>query len=285
MQTNGSYTHSTSTPGAVDRAPAGPDQDQNAPSREHNRDSKHNEDEHDITSDPIYFATVGFFALLTTALPVSLGQPRFLIFAQALVLLIFMGVALQRGNLRSALTVVLIWGVVQLLVITALTWFLGNRSQLAIIDGFNRGSSYLEWAYAGTPFPRQLAATPLTRLAEVAGVLIGTLLTAGIVGAWIFVRTIDQIGFQAGVLFYSSKTIFALPIALPIWSLLRIVAYGGFFVLLSEFIIRAKYSPLFYLTQRRTLLLVSAGALILSLAFELLLPGLWQRLFRPLLGA
>ncbi len=54
------------------------------------------EKEYNLSRDPVFFAMVGFFALLTTGFPLVLGQFRFLPLVQALALAIFLLVALRR---------------------------------------------------------------------------------------------------------------------------------------------------------------------------------------------
>ena len=60
------------------------------------------EKEYNLSRDPVYFAMVGFFALLTTGFPLVLGQFRFLPLVQALALAIFLLVPLRRRDLAKS---------------------------------------------------------------------------------------------------------------------------------------------------------------------------------------
>lgn len=226
-----------------------------------------------ITYDPLYYVTVASFALLTTGLPMIMGQPNFLPIVQALALTVFMALPLARHNPAGALRVVLIWLPLQYLLATALTIVLPGVAERAIHEGFTYRGALGAWLYGAAPLPGGLIVAPLAQLGEIAGVVLGTLATAGLVGAWFLVRGLDLAAFATGVLVRALED-GAIWRALPYWALFRLAGLGGLLLLLAEPLLTSRWSPLFYWRERRRLTLVSVGLLLFGLLLELFLPGL-----------
>lgn len=235
--------------------------------------------EYSIARDPLFLITAAFFAPLTTVGPALLGQHRLMPMMQALALVAFMAVALRQRAPRRALLVVAIWVALQLVVMIALGALASGSVEQAIPDGFALHSGLLEWAYTDVRAPGGVQATPLQRLLELVIVLAGSLLTGGLVGAWVLVRTVNQTGFAIGVLLSELEGVGFLVALLP-WALLRIAAYTGIVTLLAEPLWSRNWSPGHYLSQRRQLVLISIILLIISLALEAILPPIWPGLFR-----
>ncbi|RIK52381.1 MAG: hypothetical protein DCC57_09980 [Chloroflexi bacterium] len=230
-----------------------------------------------LTRDPLYYFTVGFFALLTTALPALLGQPRFLPLIQALALTVFMAIPLQKGHLRGAINVMVLWLLLQYTLIALLTWGFGGYVERAIDDGFVYRGELASWFYDETVLPGGLQAAPIARLIEILGIILGSLLTAGLVGAWFLVRAVDLAGFGTGALLTSLDTPALILRVIPLWSLVRIAGYAGLVILLAEPLLANRWSLTHLLTQRRQLLWISLGLVVGGLLLELVLPGLMAR--------
>src|SRR5215204_3998956 len=93
-------------------------------------------DNQTITRDPIYYITVGFFALLTTLLPAILGMRNFLPILQTIFLTIYVVLPLHHRNISGALKVMACWLPIQFVVILLLTVVMPNHIQTAIPDSF-----------------------------------------------------------------------------------------------------------------------------------------------------
>lgn len=234
-----------------------------------------------LTSDPVFYVTVAFFALLTTGLPGLMGQPNFMPITQALGLTIFTAIALRRGEVGNALRVALLWIVVQLLVMLSITWLVPGQAERAIHEGFTYRTALLQWAYTGDNLPRSLLVAPLSRAGEILGVLLGSLLTGGLVGSWFLVRAVDLLGYAAGSLVHGVVPGLGLLLGLAPWRLLAIAGYTGFFILLAQPILINRWRPRYYLEAQRRLIVWSGVLLILGLLLELMLPGLWQTIWEP----
>ncbi|MCC6166241.1 MAG: hypothetical protein IT329_03350 [Caldilineaceae bacterium] len=230
-----------------------------------------------LTRDPLYYFTAGFFVILTTALPALLGQPRFLPLNQALALTVFIAIPLRKNHLRGAVNVMALWLLLQYALITLLTWSFGDYVERAIDDGFVYRGELASWFYGGAALPGGLHATPIARLIEILGIILGSLLTAGLVGAWFLVRAVNFAGFGTGALLASLDTPALILLVIPLWSLVRIAGYAGLVILLAEPLLANRSSISHILTHRRKLLMLSLGLVIAGLLLELILPGLVAR--------
>jgi hypothetical protein len=238
-------------------------------------------EDYQLTRDPVFYIMIGFFALVTTGVPGLLGQPNFMPIAQAIGLTVFAAIPLRRGELKNALGVVILWLGIQLLIMTSITMLAPLPASRAIADGLSYRMDLVTWAYAGNELPRSLLDAPLARLGEVAGVLVGSLLTGGLVGSWFLVRAVDLLGYSIGTLTYEVTPGLGLLLGLAPWRLLTIAGYSGFFLLLAQPILTNRWQPGYYLKEQRRLVLWSVALLVAGLLLEALLPGIWQNLLEP----
>ena len=236
---------------------------------------------YNLSDDPVFYMTAAAFALLTTALPAALGQPRFLPISQTIALTAFMAVPLRRGRLRHAATLVTVWLAIQITTITLVTLLAAENVERAIPDGFAYRATLLNWMFVGGGLPMSVTSQPLHWLLETMGVIVGSLATAGLVGNWLLVRTVNLAGFTTGSVSLVIGDSALLPLAVPIWSLLRIAGLASLVILLAEPLLTSNWSLHYYLTERRKLMIVAASLLIVSAVFEMLLPPLWQSLITP----
>ena len=232
---------------------------------------------YDLTADPIFFVTFGFFAVLTTLMPAALGQANFLPILQALALTIFVAIPLRRGRVDRGIWVITLWIGLQLLVMSAGSALLPQLFERAVRDGFGYHRTLLEWSVTGEGLPGWILANPLSRLGEIVGVLFGSLLTAGLAGLWFLMRAVNQFGYAAGRLAASGSAGFLL--GLMPWRMVTIAGYAGFVILLAQPLLNNNWNPISYLTRQRRLVTVSASLLALGLLLELTLPVLWQRIW------
>lgn len=234
-------------------------------------------DNDSITYDPIYYSTAGFFALLTSALPALMGQPRFLPILQTVTLTIFVAVTLHHRNPRGAIKVMAVWLPIQFIVLTLLTRFFGAQTEAAFTNGFVYRGAIAAWFFAGAPYPDGFVISPLSHLLEVVGIVIGSLATAGLVGIWILVRLINQAAYGTGILLTSLQTSWHALLVIPYWTLLRAAGYAGMIVLCAEPLLTYNWSPSHYWLNHRKLILVSVALIVLGFVLELFLPGIVAR--------
>ncbi len=234
---------------------------------------------YDLTTDPIFYVTCGLFALLTTVLPAAMGQPNFLPIAQTLALTIFLAIPLRRGRVDRGIRALIVWLTLQLLIMIVGTALLPRVFERAIHDGFGYHRALIEWSVTGRGLPGWLLHSPLSRLGEIVGVLLGSLLSAGLVGLWFLLRALNQFGYAAGRM--ALETSPGLLLGLMPWRLVTFAGYVGFISLLAQPLLNNNWSPIFYLTHQRRLVLTSTTLIALGLLLELMLPGLWRILWAP----
>mgnify|MGYP003382383134 CR=1 FL=1 len=229
-----------------------------------------------LSRDPAYFLMAVFFALLTTGLPAVMGQPRFLPLNQAVVLTIFVAIALRRGDIRSGLAIVYLWLGVSMALLMVLTWFVPEQMERAIDNGFMQRAMTSEWYFARSPLPAGITEEPLAGIVEIAGILLGSLLTGGLVGAWFLMGMANLAAFSAGHLLAIFGNPLLIFIALPIWSILEIIGAGGLVVVFAEPLLSGRFALGSWFQRRKRLLALFGVIFGLGLLAEALLPAFWH---------
>lgn len=230
-----------------------------------------------ITNDTIYYVMAALFALLTTALPALMGQPRFLPIIQTLSLTTFVTIALRHRNVRGALTVMAIWLPIQFILLTLLTTLLPTQVEHAFTDGFAYRASITNWFFGSAPHPNGLAAGWTASIVEIVAILVGSLTTAGLLGVWFLVRLVNQAAYGTGILLATIDNSLYTLLVIPYWTLLRAAAYAGLIVICAMPLLTYQWSPAYYWRNHRRLIVTSLVLLLLALLFELFLPGLLAR--------
>jgi hypothetical protein len=241
---------------------------------------KQSQEQYSLVRDPVFYLMLAFFALLTTAMPAALGQPRFLPFAQTIALFAFLALAVRQRKMPQALLILAIWLILQIIALILTTWLLPGQVERAISDGFAYRTAFLGWFYGAGALPGSLTVQPAMRLVEMFGIIFGSLLTGGLLGVWFLVRAANLAAYGAGALAHDSGLFFNSIAGLPLWTLLRLAGYAGLVALLAEPLFSRNWSPAYYLASRRRLLLGSASLLALGLLLEIALPGAWRTLFQ-----
>ncbi len=229
-----------------------------------------------LTADPIFYITVAMFALLTTAVPALLGQPRFMPIIQAICLTVFLSFALRKQQVKHAASLLGLWLVIQFATMTVLTWSFADHVEQAIIDGFGQRAALLSWRFAGAPLPGGVLTQPLSRALELLGVVLGSIATGGLVGNWFLMRAVNLTGFHTGSLLHVAHGPLSLLAALPFWTLVRIAGYASCVLLCAEPLLTGNWSPAYYWRHHHRLIIVSLLLLALGLVLELALPPLWK---------
>jgi len=235
-----------------------------------------------LIHDPLFYMTVGFFALLTTGFPALIGQPLFMPLSQTIVLFIFLSIPLRQRLLPQALLVMGIWYVVQALTMFSLTLFFAKYVQYAFADGFTYSMQYAEWFYAVPQAvrPDSFAAQPVGRAVELLGIVLGSLISGGLIGLWFLVRALNLTIFSMAGLMVMMESNTTLLAAVPIWGILRTLGYAGAVLLLAEPLLTSTWNPLYYWRTRRRLILATSALVGIGLLLEFLLPDLWRTVLR-----
>lgn len=226
-----------------------------------------------ITHDSIYYVTVAFFTVLTTALPALLGQVHFMPLIQTVALTAFVALPLHNRHVRGAVIVVALWLSLQYLIILGLSTFFGQAVERAIPDGFTVRAAFIGSYYIGGPLYDGVLSSSRS-LVGLVGVIMGSLLTAGLLGFWFVVRALNVSAFGTGVLLSTLEGPAELLRMLPYWTLLRLAGYGMMVVLLAQPLLTYSWSPIAYWRAERRLILTAAALVLAGILLELFLPGL-----------
>ena len=231
-----------------------------------------------LQRDPIFFFTVGFFALLTTGLLAVLSQPRFMPLAQAVALTVFMLVPLRQRDLRSALAVVFLWLVLTMSLLITLTWLAPVHLERAFDGGFLYRAELAEWYFASSTLPASFASQPIQSLVEIIGILAGSLFTGGLVGSWFLMRMANLAAFGAASLLLALENPLWLPVTLLPWSLLQLIGGGGLLALLAEPLASGHFAAGVrnLVGVRRKPLLLFGALYLAGLLLEWVLPSFWH---------
>lgn len=234
------------------------------------------EHEYQLTRDPVYYVMAVFFALLTTALPATLGQVRFMPISQTIVLSIFLSIAVRRRDLRGALMLIFLWLAFSMASLIGVTLVAPGQVERAFDDGFMVRAMFSEWYFANSPLPASFVTAPLSSLLEIAGITLGSLFTGGVVGVWSLMRMANLAAFSAGHLLGVLGSPLWLFVTLPIWSLLQLSGAGGLVVLFAEPLLVDRFALGDWLARRRRPLLLFGSLYVAGLLAELLLPAIWH---------
>lgn len=234
---------------------------------------------HSITDESIFYVTIFVFTLLTSVLPAILGQSWFLPLGQTASLTIFAGLLLRRRRVNRALAVIAGWMVIQFGLIVLLTMGFPTQLERAIPDGFMSRVTFIEWFYAGSPPPPGWIEGPVSRLFQSMVVAAGSLLTGGLIGTWILVRSVNQAGFYSGSLLMALNETFNAFGAWAPWTVLRLAGTIGLTVYFAEPILSGDWSIRSRIRERGSLLLSSLFFILLGIIVEMILPGWWRATF------
>ena len=231
-----------------------------------------------LVHDPIFYITVGFFALLTTGLPAALGQPNFLPSIQTLALFIFLLIPLRKGLMREALLVLAVWLTLQFVLMVVLTWLMQANIERAFHGGFQYRTDTITWLYgvAGAERPDNFTTQPVARVIELLGILVGSVISGGLIGLWFLVKSVNLAAYGMGIWLLAIGRGIGLLLALPLWTLFRLGGYAGFVALLGEPLLTGNWQLPYYWHTRRGLALRAGALLLIGLLLELFLPNLWR---------
>lgn len=232
--------------------------------------------EYRLTRDPVFLIMAAFFALLTTATPAFFGQVRFMPASQTVVLAIFIAIAVRRGDLRSALTVVYVWLAVSMSILILLMLVAPTQVERAFEDGFMVRAMTSEWYFTNSPLPASFVTEPIPATLEIAGVTLGSLFTGGVVGVWSLVRMANLAAFTAGHLLGALGNPLWIVVALPIWSLLQLAGAGGLIVLFAEPLLVDRFRLGRWFPRRRRALAIFGALYLAGVVAEIILPTFWH---------
>lgn len=255
-----------------------------------------------VLDDPIIYVVIALGALLTTALPVFLGQRFCLPLLNTFVIFPLFVWAVRVGRPRRAVTLAAFWAVCQAGAMLIAGLLLSQQAGNAVLNGLEMRSQAIAWTAARTfsgpsGFIAGLPWSPATQLAQLAVVAVGSLLTAGFAGLLIDALTINATAYiVASVLREASTPLVALVAGWPLWTVVRLGGYLLIGAALAEPLAigattpRAEDSiePVWtwraWWRRRRRWLGVGFALALLAIVLQILLGPPWAELMRQITG-
>ena len=242
-----------------------------------------------VLDDWIVYPSMGFGILVTTALPIFLGQRICLPVLSALVLIPMVIWALREGRPRKAIQLGLFWAVVQSAVIVIATVLLSdNSASQAVVGGVEFRSEWLSWIANGSPVLRTPALALDRTLLELIVYSAAMFLTGSVAGLIGLAAAMDAFNFTAAsLLTQAARPLLMFLGAWPIWVIVRLVSYLTIGAVLAEPMVHLNLRVEFLLDwwrRRKRLLVIGLGIFAFSVLLQVLLTPLYRSLLQDALG-
>lgn len=255
-----------------------------------------------VLDDPIVYVVIALGALLTTALPVFLGQRFCLPLLNTLVIFPLFVWAVRVGRPRRAVTLAAFWAICQAGAMLVASLLLTQQAGTAVLNGLEMRSQAIAWTAAQTVggpagFIAGLPWSPAKQLAQLAVVGVGSLLTAGFVGLLIAALTINATAYiVASALREASAPLVALTAGWPLWTVARLAGYLLIGAVLAEPLAIGATTPRTedlpepawtwraWWRSRRRWLGVGIALALLAVVLQILLGPPWASLMRQITG-
>ncbi len=232
---------------------------------------------------------MGFGILVTTALPIFLGQRICLPVLSALVLIPMFIWALREGRPRKAIQLGLFWAVVQSAVFVIATVLLSDSASQAVVGGVEFRSEWLSWIANGTQVLRTPALALDRTVLELIVYSAAMFLTGSVAGLIGLAAAMDAFNFTAAsLLTQAARPLLMLLGAWPIWVIVRLVSYLTVGAVLAEPMVHLNLRVEFLLDwwrRRKRLLAIGLGLFVLSVLLQVLLTPLYRSLLQAALGS
>ena len=241
-----------------------------------------------VLDDWIVYPSMAFGILVTTALPIFLGQRICLPVLSALVLIPMFVWAVREGRPRKAIELGLFWAVVQSAVFVIATVLLSDSASQAVVGGVEFRSEWLSWIANGSPVLRTPALALDRTLLELIVYSAAMFLTGSVAGLIGLAAAMDAFNFTAAsLLTQAARPLLMLLGAWPIWVIVRLVSYLTVGAVLAEPMVHLNLRVEFLLDWwhgRKRLLAIGLGLFVLSLLLQVLLTPLYRTLLQAALG-
>ena len=241
-----------------------------------------------VLDDWIVFPSMAFGILVTTALPIFLGQRICLPVLSALVLIPMFIWALREGRPRKAIQLGLFWAVIQSAVIVIATVVSSDSASRAIVGGVEFRSEWFTWIANGAQVLRTPALALDRAVLELIAYSAAMFLTGSVAGLIGLAAAMDAFNFTAATLLtQAARPLLMLLAAWPIWVIVRLVSFLTVGAVLAEPMVHLNLRIGFLLDwwrRRKRLLAIGLGIFVLSLLLQVLLTPLYRSLLQAAIG-
>jgi len=241
-----------------------------------------------VLDDWIVYPSMAFGILVTTALPVFLGQRICLPVLSALVLIPMFIWALREGRPRKAIQLGLFWAVIQSAMIVIATVLSSESASRAVLGGVEFRTEWLSWIANGSPVLRTPALALDRTVLELIVYSAAMFLTGSVAGLIGLAAAMDTFNFTAATLLtQAARPLLMLLGAWPVWIIVRLVSFLTVGAVLAEPMVHLNLRIGFLLDwwrHRKRLLAIGLGLFALSLLLQILLSPIYRWLLQAALG-
>lgn len=231
-----------------------------------------------VLDDPVVYPVVLIGVLLTTGLPIFLGQRICLPVLNGLVIFPLFAWALRVGRPRRAVELALFWVVCQGSAVVAASLLLPDRAGYAIVQGLEYRTEILRWAATGQGRASQPAIWLPGQARDLALFSLATLLTGGLGGLIWLASRLNAFNFSVTGLWQQAASPLLILLAWPIWAVVRLIGYLVMGAALAEPVAVLDLRPAWWARwwrQRRRWLALGLAFILLGAAMQLLLARYW----------
>jgi len=241
-----------------------------------------------VLDDWIVYPSMALGIVITTFLPVMLGQQLCLPLLSAAVLIPMFLWALRQGRPRKAVALALFWVVVQSLSVIAASLLFADTAALAVHGGLEYRTAWLAWSEGGPPVQMAPALDYGRQVVDLALYAVAMALTGGVGGILLLTVALDRFNFTVASLLAGAQNPVLLAIAAwPLWMIVRLVGYLVVGAVLAEPVANMDLRPAYlaaWLQARKRLLLAGLGAILLGIVLQALLTPLYQTILQNAIG-
>lgn len=245
--------------------------------------------ERTVLDDWIVYPAMALGIVVTTVLPLGLGQPLALPLLSTLVLAPMFFWAVRQGRPDRAIRFALFWALVQSLCVLLASLLFDTTGGRAIAGGLAYRDTWLRWAEHGTPVLTAPATSFVAQTRETLVFGAASALTGGAGGLGMLTLALDRVNFTAASLLHAApRPLLGLLAAWPVWLMVRLVGLIVLASVLAEPLANADLLPGYlpwWAQHRRRLLLLGVGLLLLAVALQAALTPFYQRLMAAALAA
>lgn len=237
-----------------------------------------------VLDDRVVYVVVFLGTLLTTGLPVFLGQRFCLPLLNGLVIAPLFIWALRAGRPRRAVELGLFWSLCQTAAMLAATLLLPEQTTIVVLRGLDFRTEMLAWVNDGQGSPG-LASEFVPRAAGNYAIFSGLSLVTGSIGGLIFLASLlNTYNFYVATLVQQVvNPLLLIVLAWPLWLIVRLIGYLVTGAVLAEPVAVLDLRPQWWSRwwrDRRRLLVIGIGLVVMSLLLQLILAPLWPSLLR-----
>lgn len=246
------------------------------------------EDAPNVLDDWVVYPSMLIGILVTTVLPILLGQRFCLPILSGLVIVPMFAWALRQGRPRKAIELGLFWAVAQSLTLIIATVLLPSQAASAVLGGLEYRNEWLQWVTNGTAIERAPATAILQQAKELLIYAAATFLTGGIAGLFLLTVDMDAFNFSvASELPQAAQPVLLALAGWPVWMFVRLAGYLTVGAVLAEPIMALNFEAANWSAwwrRRRRLLAIGLGLILLALLLQLVLTPLYRSLLQSALG-